>query len=163
MADKRAYPDRPIVGVGAVVVDGDRVLLVRRANEPLKGEWSLPGGAVELGETLEAAIAREVREEAGLDVDVGEMVDVLDRLRFDPDGRTRFHYVLVAFVCRPIGGTLMAASDAGEVAWAGLMELAAYGVADSTVSVVRKAFDRLRSGSGRRARSAGRHKTVRGT
>ena len=85
----RKYPDRPIVGVGAVIVDGDRVLLVKRAHEPLKGEWSLPGGAVEVGETLEAALVREVREETGLDVDVGPVVEVLDRIRRDADGSRR--------------------------------------------------------------------------
>src|SRR5712692_8214105 len=105
MAEDRTYPDRPIVGVGAVVIDGNSVLLVRRANEPLKGEWSLPGGAVELGETLEAAIAREVYEETGLSVEVGPIVDVLDRIRFDDDLRPRFHYVLVDFVCRSSAGT----------------------------------------------------------
>jgi 8-oxo-dGTP diphosphatase len=139
MADSRSYPDRPIVGVGAVVVDGDRVLLVRRANEPSKGEWSIPGGAVETGETLEAAIRREVREETGLDVAVGAVVEVLDRIRLDPDGRARYHYVLVDFVCRPCGGSLACASDASEVAWASLDELEGRGVADITARVIRKA------------------------
>jgi 8-oxo-dGTP diphosphatase len=144
--DGRTYPDHPVVGVGAVIVEGNRVLLVRRANEPLKGEWSVPGGVVEVGETLEAAIRREVREETGLEVDVGPMVDVLDRLRFDAGGRPRFHYVLIDFVCRPTGGTLMAASDAEAVAWAGIVELAEYGVAASTVSVILKAMERVRAG-----------------
>src|SRR2546428_7972306 len=112
----REFPERPVVGVGAVVIDGSRVLLVKRANEPLKGEWSLPGGAVEIGETLEAAIRREVREETGLDVEVGPIVDVLDRIRYDPDGRIKFHYVLVDFLCRPLCGTLQGASDAQEAA-----------------------------------------------
>jgi 8-oxo-dGTP diphosphatase len=143
----REYPDRPIVGVGAVVVDGSRVLLVRRANEPLKGEWSVPGGAVETGETLEAAVAREVREETGLDVEVGPIVDVLDRIRFDPDGRTRFHYVLVDFLCRPTGGSLVCASDAAEAMWSALVDLREHGVADATISVIQKAFDLLQSGS----------------
>ena len=142
----REYPDRPIVGVGAVVVDDGRVLLVRRGNEPLKGEWSIPGGAVECGETLEAAIAREVLEETGLAVDVGPIVDVLDRIRFDPDGRVHYHYVLVDFVCRPNGGTLCCGTDASEVKWAAVMDLGACGVAEATVTVIRKALDRLRDG-----------------
>jgi mutator protein MutT len=143
----REYPERPIVGVGAVIVDGNRVLLVRRANEPLKGEWSLPGGAVETGETLEVAVAREVREETGLDVDVGPIVDVLDRIRFDAEGRTRFHYVLVDFLCRPNGGTLACSSDALDAIWAPLVELHDHGVADTTISVIQKAFDIVRSGT----------------
>jgi 8-oxo-dGTP diphosphatase len=143
----REYPDRPIVGVGAVVLDGDRVLLVRRANEPLKGEWSIPGGAVEIGETLEAAAAREVLEETGLRVAVGPLVEVLDRIRRDADGRAQFHYVLVDFVCRPDGGTLACASDAAAVAWVEIDRLAEYGVADVTVRVIRKGVDMLRAGS----------------
>jgi 8-oxo-dGTP diphosphatase len=142
----REFPPRPVVGVGAVVVEGDRVLLVRRANEPLKGEWSLPGGAVELGETLDAAIAREVKEETGLEVEVGPIVDVLDRLGFDADGRPRFHYVLVDFICRPRGGTLVSGSDAADAVWAHMIELGEYGVAESTVGVIVKAIDRLKSG-----------------
>src|SRR5262249_10514330 len=114
--------------------------------EPLKGQWSLPGGVVELGETLEVAVAREVKEETGIDVEVGPIVDVLDRLRFDGDGRPRFHYVLVDFVCRPKSGTVTSGSDAEAATWVNLMELVEYGVADSTVSVITKAFDRLRSG-----------------
>lgn len=145
-SDSREFPTRPIVGVGAVVIDGDRVLLVRRVNEPLKDEWSLPGGAVELGETLAAAIAREVREETGLEVEVGPIVDVLDRLRIDPDGRPRFHYVLIDFICRPKGGVLASGSDAADVAWATLSELTDYAVADSAVTVIVKAIDRVKSG-----------------
>ena len=136
----RVYPERPIVGVGAVVLDErGRVLLVKRANEPLKGEWSLPGGAVDVGETLEDAMRREVREETGLDVEVGPIVDVLDRIRRDPDGRVRFHYVLVDFLCRPCGGTLQCASDAEEALWAGGADLRRYGVAEATINVIEKA------------------------
>ena len=142
----RSYPTRPIVGVGAVVLDADRVLLVKRAHEPLKGEWSLPGGAVEVGETLEVAIAREVLEETGLEIDVGPMVDVLDRIRFDSDGRVLYHYVLIDFVCRSIGGTLCCGTDAADVKWAAVIELTQYGLGDTTMSVIRKALDRAQAG-----------------
>jgi 8-oxo-dGTP diphosphatase len=137
---RRTYPDRPIVGVGAVVLDGDRVLLVKRAHAPLKGQWSLPGGAVDVGETLKEAIRREVREETCLNVEVGPIVDVLDRIRCDADGRVEFHYVLVDFLCRPLGGTLRCASDAEDAAWAEHAELGRYGVADLTIEVIDKAI-----------------------
>ena len=139
---KRRYPDRPIVGVGAVVLDGGRVLLVKRAHEPLKGAWSIPGGAVNVGETLEEAIGREVREETCLDVEVGPIVDVLDRIRHDAGGRVEFHYVLVDFLCRPLRGTLQCASDAEEAAWAERTELGRYGVAEATITVIDKAIAR---------------------
>jgi len=144
LASSREFPDRPIVGVGAVVIDGNRVLLVRRGHEPLKGEWSLPGGAVELGETLDAAIAREVREETGLDVEVGPLIGVFDRVRLDDEGRVRYHYVLIDFVCRATDGSLLCASDADEAAWVDRTELAAYGVAPATIDVIATAFDRTR-------------------
>jgi 8-oxo-dGTP diphosphatase len=135
----RIYPERPIVGVGAVVLEGDRVLLVRRANEPLKGEWSLPGGAVDVGESLRDAVKREVREETCLEIEVGPIVEVLDRIRREADGRVRFHYVLVDFVCRPTGGIALAASDAADVVWAERATLGRYRVADLTVAVIEKA------------------------
>ncbi len=138
----RPYPTRPVVGVGAVVLDGDRVLLVKRGHEPLKGQWSLPGGGVELGETLEQAIAREVREETGLDVEVGPIVDVLDRIGRDADGLVEHQFVLVDFVCRPSGGVLRSASDADDAEWVPLDDLARYGVAPVTVRVIRKAAGR---------------------
>ena len=134
----RSYPQRPIVGVGAVVIDAGRVLLIRRAHEPLKGQWSLPGGRVELGETLEQAIAREVREETGLDVHVGPIVEVLDRIMRDADGRVEHHFVLVDFVCRPSGGILCGASDADAAEWVPLDALASCGIAEVTAAVIRK-------------------------
>src|SRR5215510_15318693 len=104
----REYPDRPIVGVGAVIIHENRVLLAKRARPPLQGQWSLPGGVVELGETLRAATEREALEETGLMVKADEVLEVLDRIIPGADGRTRFHYVLVDFVCRVRGGELRA-------------------------------------------------------
>ena len=94
MNDTRKYPDRPFVGVGAVIVDSGRVLVVKRKYEPLAGQWSIPGGAVELGETLEACVAREMREETGLDVAVGPVIEVFDRITRDEQGGVRYHFVL---------------------------------------------------------------------
>jgi mutator protein MutT len=135
----RSYPDRPIVGVGAVVLDGGRVLLVRRANEPSKGEWSLPGGAVELGESLEEAVVREIREETGLDVEVGRVVEVLDRVRRDADGRVEYHYVIVDYACAIRGGLLAAGTDAADVRWVDVAGLAQLGVSEKAISVINKA------------------------
>lgn len=136
----REYPERPIVGVGAIVIRDDRVLLIRRGNEPLKGEWSVPGGAVECGETLDAAVAREVVEETGLVVDVGPLVEVIDRIRLDSAGRPQYHYVLVDYLCDVKGGTLQCGSDAVDARWTEVDQLAALAVAPATVSVIRKAY-----------------------
>jgi len=135
----RAFPDRPIVGVGAVVFDRGRVLLVKRGHEPLKGEWSLPGGAVELGETLEAAVAREVLEETGLAVEVGAVVDVVDRVQRTEDGRVEYHYVVVDYLCRANTDRVVHGSDADDVRWASAEELEPLRVSEKAMSVVRKA------------------------
>jgi len=103
--DRRKYPDRPFVGVGAVIVREGKVLLVRRKHEPLAGQWSLPGGAVEVGETLEACLVREMLEETGLEVSVGPVIEVLDRITRDDEGRVMYHFVLVDYLCWPTGGT----------------------------------------------------------
>ena len=113
---QREYPEAPLVGVGAVVVDRGRVLLVRRGREPLKGQWSLPGGMLELGEALTAGVVREIHEETGLRVEPVELIELLDRIHRDGD-RIRYHYVIADYLCRVAGGELKAASDADAVRW----------------------------------------------
>jgi 8-oxo-dGTP diphosphatase len=113
---QREYPEAPLVGVGAVVVSEGRVLLVRRGTEPLRGEWSLPGGLVELGESLTAGVVREVQEETGLLVEALELIEVLDRIHRVGE-RVRYHYVIADYLCRVVGGALKAASDADAVRW----------------------------------------------
>jgi 8-oxo-dGTP diphosphatase len=141
---RREYPEAPIVGVGAVVIDGAKVLLVRRGHEPLKGEWSLPGGALELGETLQQGVVREVLEETGLIVVPAAIVEVFDRItRDEATGRVQYHYVLVDFVCRVAGGTVCGGSDAEEARWVAREELQApdrYRLAPFTLQVIEKAF-----------------------
>jgi len=136
---QREYPDRPIVGVGAIIVEAGRVLLARRANPPRAGQWSLPGGVVELGETLRAATEREALEETGLIVEAGEVVEVLDRIIPGKDEATQYHYVLVDFLCSHRGGALRAGGDAAEVAWASEEELGAYNLEPITLEVIKKA------------------------
>jgi ADP-ribose pyrophosphatase YjhB (NUDIX family) len=145
---RREYPDAPIAGVGAVIVrdvpgEGRQVLLIRRGQEPLKGEWSLPGGAVELGETLEEAICREVLEETGLSVETVDVVQAFDRISRDGEGRVRYHYVLIDFLCRVSGGAeapekIVCATDALEARWAGPDDL--HGLTPLTIEVIRKAW-----------------------
>lgn len=139
---KRAYPDHPIIGVGAVVVDGDRVLLVRRDTEPLKGEWSVPGGMLELGEKLHDGIRREVLEETGLIVEPGEVLDVFDSIFTDNEGRTEYHYVLIDYLCRPISGEAKAGTDVSEVRWVREAELPAMELRSLTEQVIRKGIAR---------------------
>jgi mutator protein MutT len=142
----REFPDRPIVGVGGVVVDQARVLIVKRAHEPRKGEWSLPGGIVELGETLIDALKRELREETGLEVDVGDVVEVFDRVH-RLDGRIQYHFVIVDYLCRPVGGTLCAADDAEDVAWVAADEIERYGVNEFAARVIRRGFEMAQRGT----------------
>jgi 8-oxo-dGTP diphosphatase len=153
VSTSREYPDRPVVGVGAVILDEDldkdldgvRVLLIQRAHPPLQGQWSLPGGALELGETLEEGIRREVLEETGLVVEPLAIVEVFDRISRDAEGRIQYHYVLVDYLCRVVGGCLASATDAADARWASQDELDA--VAPFTVDVIRKAFRMAAAGS----------------
>ena len=137
---KRDYPDQPIVGVGAVIVENGRALVVRRGTEPLKGEWSIPGGVVELGETLRQAAVREAKEETGLEVEAGEVLEVVDRIMRDPQQKVQYHYVLVDFLCRRISGEARPGADASEVHWIGPHELESFPIADSAAAVIRKGF-----------------------
>jgi 8-oxo-dGTP diphosphatase len=137
---RREYPESPIAGVGAVIVQHGRVLVVQRGQEPLKGAWSLPGGALELGETIEQGIVREVREETGLEVEPLAVIEVFDRISHDESGRVRYHYLLVDFLCRVTGGTLCWATDAADARWVDREELAELGLEGFTVRVIEKAF-----------------------
>jgi mutator protein MutT len=132
-----------------VLDETGRVLLARRAHEPSKGEWSLPGGGVELGETLDAAVAREVLEETGLVVRVGPVVEVLDRVQHADDGRVEYHFVIIDYLCHAIGGRLTCGSDADDVAWVRLEELAGYRITRKADEVIRKAVE-LDRGTGPR-------------
>ncbi len=137
----RMYPARPIVGVGGVVVHDGKVLLVKRRFEPLAGQWTLPGGTVEVGETLEAAVARELLEETGLCVTVGPVVEVFDRIVRDRDSRVQYHYVLVDYLCHLVSGALMPASDVADAVFVAPEDIAPYQVTEKARSVIARAFE----------------------
>lgn len=151
MADvAREYPAAPRAGVGAVVLDGDRVVLVRRGAPPSVGRWSIPGGLIELGERLEEAVVREVEEECGLRVRILGLCGVLDRVvRADParpgdPSPVRYHYVLIDYVAVPTGGDLRAGSDAVEARWVPIAELAHYETTEALAAMIHRAV-RLRN------------------
>jgi ADP-ribose pyrophosphatase YjhB (NUDIX family) len=139
---KREFPDRPLVGVGGVVIHRGRVLLIRRGSEPLKGEWSIPGGLVELGEELAEGARRELKEETGLDVEPLEVLEVFDRIVRER-GHVRYHFVIVDFACRLKGGRLRPASDVLEARWVRPVELRLFHLTEKATSVVLRAFDYL--------------------
>jgi 8-oxo-dGTP diphosphatase len=134
----RVYPARPIVGVGAVIVMDEKVVLIKRRFEPLAGQWSLPGGSLEVGETLEAGVAREMLEETGLEVDVGPVVDVFDRILLDGDHKVRYHFVLIDYLCTPRGGVLRAASDVADVALVAPEDIPGFRLTPKAEAVIRK-------------------------
>ena len=137
---KREFPEVPLVGVGAIIIEGDRVVLVKRAHPPIQGQWSIPGGVLEVGELVREAAVREAREETGLIVEPGELLGVFDRILRDAEKRVQYHYVLVDFLCRKVGGELRAASDAAEVRRFTRDELPALNLAEDTLDVIQKGF-----------------------
>jgi len=140
---KREFPEHPLVGVGAIIIENGCVLLVKRAHPPIQGQWSIPGGVLEVGEFVREAAVREAREETGLIVEPGDLLGVYDRILHNPEQRVQYHYVLVDFLCRPVGGELQAADDAAEVRWFTREELPALNVAEDTLDVVGKGFEKL--------------------
>jgi 8-oxo-dGTP diphosphatase len=132
------FPRSPVVGVGAVIVKDDRAVIIRRANEPYKGQWSIPGGRVELGEPLVAAVRREMREETGLDVEVGPVIEVFERIQRDDQGRVRYHFVIIDYLCTCVGSTLCAGDDAADARWVTSDELNGCDIRESAVAVIRK-------------------------
>lgn len=136
----RRHPDAPVVAVGVLLLDGDRVLLVQRGRPPQVGRWTVPGGGVEVGETLEEAALRELAEETGLGCTLGPVVEVLDRVLHDADGRVEYHYVILDFLGTAPTGTLAAASDCADARWVPVAELDAWETTDGLAPVVRRAL-----------------------
>jgi len=143
----REYPDRPVVGVGGVVIENGRTLLIKRGSEPLLGEWSIPGGTLELGESLQEGVARELLEETGLEVRVLDMIEVFDRIFRDakqagPDGpgRPKFHYVIVDYLCERVAGKARANSDVTDIAYATEEELEKFHLTPTATRVLHRAF-----------------------
>jgi 8-oxo-dGTP diphosphatase len=135
---QREFPEVPLVGVGAIIIEDGRVVLVKRAHPPLQAEWSIPGGVLEVGELVREAAIREAREETGLTVEPGELLGVYDRILRDPDQRVQYHYVLIDFLCRRVAGDLAAASDAAEVGWFMQDQLPALNLAEDTLDVIQR-------------------------
>ena len=140
---QREFPEVPLVGVGAIIIEDSRVLLVKRAHPPLQAQWSIPGGVLEVGELVRDAAIREAREETGLTVEPGELLGVYDRILRDSEQRVQYHYVLVDFLCRRVAGDLAAASDAAEVRWCTREELPGLKLAEDTLDVIQKGFAKL--------------------
>jgi len=139
---KREYPESPLVGVGAIIIEGDRVALVKRGHAPLQGRWSIPGGVLEIGETLRKAAIREAREETGLTIEPGELLGVFERVLPDEYGRMKYHYVLIDFLCRRVSGELTAGDDAEDVRWFRRDQLARLELARETEEVILKGFEK---------------------
>ena len=142
---RREYPDAPVIAVAAAVVEGEHILLVRRASEPGRGRWSLPGGAVKLGERLGEAVVREVLEETGLLIEVIRPIDIVETIIRDEDGRIRFHYVIVDYLARPLSGELRASSDALEARWVRLDEALTLDITNTLRRFLMRHMDELKA------------------
>ena len=145
MTDRRLYPERPI---GAVILDAGKVVLIHRKYEPLAGRWSLPGGTLELGETLETGIARELLEETGLEVEVGPVIEVFDRILLDDQQRVRYHFVLIDYLCRPVGGILRAGSDVDDAVLVDPEALEPFELTAKATAVIARALQLARHAPG---------------
>ena len=141
VTDTRKYPDRPYVGVGAVIVQDGKVLIVKRKYDPLAGQWSLPGGGVELGETLVDSVVREMLEETGLQIEVGPVIEVFDRITRDNNGEVRYHFVLVDYLCWPVGGELQASSDVEDARFVAPADLPHYNLTLKANQVIERALE----------------------
>jgi 8-oxo-dGTP diphosphatase len=139
---QREFPEYPLIGVGAIIIAAGRVVLVKRAHPPIQGQWSIPGGVLEIGEMVREAAIREAREETGLMVEPGELLGVYDRILRDPEHRVQYHYVLIDFLCRRVAGELHAASDAAGVGWFRRDDLASLNLAEDTLDVIEKGFQK---------------------
>jgi len=142
---KKEYPEHPMVGVGAIIVQNGKILIVRRSSEPGKGKWSVPGGLVELGETVEQAVVREVREECGLDVEVDRLIDVVDSMTFDRNGRLKYHFIILDFFVKIKGGELRPGDDAKEAMWVPLEEVENYDLTKTFKEFLKRNMEKLRN------------------
>ena len=143
LSDDRRYPKRPILGVGAIIIDAGRVLLVERARAPLRGYWSIPGGVLEVGEKLADGMRRETLEETGLEVQPISVVEIFERIMLDTAGAPEYHYVLVDYLCRVTGGSLTAGDDVSKAQWVERPALGQYCITEGTLPVIEKAFEML--------------------
>ncbi|HKV04675.1 MAG TPA: NUDIX hydrolase [Candidatus Acidoferrales bacterium] len=141
MTDRREYPERPIVGVGGVVISRGRALLIRRGGPPLEGQWSIPGGTLEVGETLLEGVRRELVEETGIEVRVLDLVEVFERINLDAVGKARYHFVVLDYLCEAVHGEARAGSDVTDVAWAAPSEFEGYALTATATRVLLKAFE----------------------
>ena len=140
MSDDRRYPRHPLLGVGALIFEGDLILMAQRGKPPLMGMWSLPGGLVEVGESLENAVRREVREETGLEIQPLGVLEIFERIMRDAEGAAEYHYVLIDYVCRVTGGELCAGDDVSRVEWTARQELEKLSITEGTLAVIEKGF-----------------------
>jgi len=145
MSGKREYPDQPVVGVGGVVITDGRALIIRRGSEPLKGQWSIPGGTLELGETIVEGVQREMREETGLEVRVLELIEVFERIFPGESDRPQYHFVILDYICEIVNGTPAPGSDVTDIALVREENLADYNLTATATRVLRKAFAMARS------------------
>src|SRR5262249_3003751 len=136
----RSYPERPILGIGAIVIDSGRILLVERGREPLKGYWSLPGGVIEVGGKLAEGLGREMLEETGVEVEPLSVVEIFERIMHDAAGAPEYHFVLIDYLCRVTGGSLIAGDDVSEARWVERERLPEYRITEGTLPVIEKAF-----------------------